>query len=474
MQKDPRTPLLDRAQQDCTWDIIVVGGGATGLATAWDAASRGYKVALIEQADFATATSSRSTKLIHGGVRYLQKGEIGLVREALIERSLLLKNAPEFCQPLRFILPTHTPFARFYYRFGMWLYDTLAGQSNIQPAELLNSSQLNKQLPLYTKPNPTGGVAYTDLQFDDAALTIAFAQCINSSGNLALNYCSADKLLKKSGEITGIVAKDMETGRTWQMQAKVVINATGIFSNVFRQQNDSDIHWSIRTSRGSHIVVPNNVLGANNALIIPKTSDGRVLFAVPWKQHTLIGTTDIPTSQPELNPEVSDQEIQFLIEEAQRTFALNPQSISSAWAGLRPLVSRANKGSTAALSRKHILDISNNGLISILGGKWTTCRKMAEDTIDTAIQLHKLPPKVCRTHNLKLTEHGATPPLSNVSEAPPANLSDDNLYICLHTMFARNSEDVLARRTRISMLDDKVAKSIRGNLPERISQMIHA
>jgi glycerol-3-phosphate dehydrogenase len=471
MQQDPRLKLIDKAQNDGPWDIIVVGGGATGLATALDAASRGYKVALLEQADFAAATSSRSTKLLHGGVRYLQNGEIGLVREALHERSLLLKNAPEFSQPMRFIMPTHAPLSRYYYRFGMWLYDTLAGDSNIKPAELLSSRELLVQLPNYKKSKPTGGIAYTDAQFDDAALAIAFAQCINASGNLAINYVTVEKLNIEHGKITGVIAKDCETGESWGMLAKVVINATGIFSDVFRQANDSDIRWSIRTSRGSHIVVPGQSLGSNNALIIPKTSDGRVLFAVPWKGHTLIGTTDEPTTSPELHPVPTEKEILFLITEAKSTFNLDPQSITSNWAGLRPLVSRAHKSSTASLSRKHIIDISDNGLISILGGKWTTCRKMAEDTIDAAILRHGLPSLACKTKELKLTEHGASPPLSPVDTAPSAELSQATIESCFYEMYARNADDILARRTRTSMLDSQLAQD-QGATAERAIQKL--
>ncbi len=471
MLTDPRIKLIDKAQNDGPWDIIVIGGGATGLATAWDAASRGYKVALLEQADFATATSSRSTKLLHGGVRYLQNGEIGLVREALHERTLLLKNAAEFSQPMRFILPSHAPLSRYYYRFGMWLYDSLAGKSNIRPAELLSKRELLTQLPRYKKAKPTGGIAYTDAQFDDAALAIAFAQCINSSGNVAINYVSAEKLNSEHGKVTGVTAKDTETGESWSMEAKVVINATGIFSDVFRQENDSKNNWSIRTSRGSHIVVPGEALGSNNALIIPKTSDGRVLFAVPWKGHTLIGTTDEPTKSPELHPTPTEQEIHFLVQEAQATFDLDPQSITSSWAGLRPLVSRAGKSSTAALSRKHIIDISDNGLISILGGKWTTCRKMAEDTIDAAILKHGLPRLLCKTTNLKLTEHGALPPLSPVNEAAPTELTQATIESCFIDRFARNADDILARRTRISMLDTQLAKNQGATAEDAIQKL---
>lgn len=459
MTSDPRSPLLDKAQNDSDWDMIVIGGGATGLSTAWDAASRGYRVALIEKADFATATSSRSTKLAHGGVRYLQNGEVGLVREALQERSLLLKNAPEFCQPQRFIMPTHAPLMRYYYRFGMWIYDRLAGDSNIQPAELLNSKELAQQLPNYRMEKATGGIAYTDAQFDDAGLAIGLAQCINASGNLAINYVGADSLLTKNGKIVGLVATDQESGESWEMHSKVVINATGIFSDIFREESDSSIRWNIRTSRGSHIVVPGKPLGSDNALIIPKTSDGRVLFAIPWKEHTLIGTTDVPTEKPELHPTPSEQEVHFLIKEAQTRFSFYPTDVTSAWSGLRPLVSRASKGDTASLSRKHIIDISKNGLISILGGKWTTARKMAEDTIDAAIKNHSLEYRPCKTHQLKLTDHGATIPLTPLQTAPELALSPETITSCYQDLYARNADDILARRTRMAMLNSSVAQS---------------
>lgn len=451
--RDPRLQILDQARSDGPWDIIVIGGGASGLATAWDAVSRGYRCALIEKNDFAAATSSRSTKLIHGGVRYLQNGELSLVREALRERSLLLKNAPEFCHPLRFILPTHQPLARYYYRIGMWLYDLMAGDKNTAPAKLLSKSELLRALPAYHCPTPTGGIAYTDAQFDDTALAIAMAQCIHASSNPVLNYTSAERLITENGKVTGIIAKDEETGEQWPMHAKVVINATGIFSNELRNANDSPIHWSIRTSRGAHIVFPGHLLGSNHALIIPKTVDNRILFAIPWKGHTLIGTTDTPTENPELDPQASKEDIGFLIEEAQRAFSLDPQQISSHWAGLRPLVCRNSSKTTAKLSRKHIIEIAPNGLISLLGGKWTTCRSMAEDTIDAAIRSGSLPPFPCRSHSLRLTDHGALPPFPEIhSNTTQAQLAD--LCQTAYTAaFARTTDDILSRRSRIRMLD---------------------
>lgn len=471
MTTDPRHLLTDKAKNQRDWDIIVIGGGATGLSTAWDAAARGLKVALVEKNDFATASSSRSTKLAHGGVRYLQNGEIGLVREALQERSLLLKNAPEFCQTQRFIMPTHTPLARYYYRCGMWLYDCLAGSTNIPPAQLLNQKELLGQLPHYHKENATGGIAYTDAQFDDSALAIALAQCINASGNLAINYLGANQLLINNGKVSGILATDQESGASWEMRSKVVINATGIFSDLFRKQSESSIAWNIRTSRGSHIVVPGKPLGSDNALIIPSTSDGRVLFAIPWKNHTLIGTTDVPTARPELHPTPSEQEIHFLIKEAQTRFRFYPTDITSSWSGLRPLVSRANKGSTAALSRKHIIDISSNGLISILGGKWTTARKMAEDTIDSAIRTHSLSPKECQTQHLKLSEHGATPPATPLSDAPNQTISPEEIHRYYLDLYARNPDDILARRTRMAMLNTTTAENQVSSIEKNIRDL---
>ncbi|MFC4992964.1 glycerol-3-phosphate dehydrogenase/oxidase [Rubritalea tangerina] len=469
MLPDPRISLIAQAQNEKLWDIIVIGGGATGLATAWDAASRGYKVALLEANDFANATSSRSTKLIHGGVRYLQKGEIGLVREALEERHLLLNNAAAFARPQRFILPTHSPLAKYYYRFGMWLYDTLAGHQNIHPAQLLSQKALHEALPQYSKPSPTGGVAYSDAQFDDAALAVAFAQCINASGNLAVNYLSVDSLLTQNHKVHGVHVRDTETQQTWKMRSKLVINATGIFSDDFRQSTASSIHWKIQTSRGSHIVVPGNALGSTNALIIPKTTDGRVLFAIPWKAHTLIGTTDVATEAPELHPIPSEQEIAFLVNEAQCAFQLDPSTITSSWAGLRPLVSRAQKSSTAALSRKHIIDISSNGLISILGGKWTTCRKMAEDTIDAAIKSHSLSPKACQTKQRVLTDHGALPPLHKVDD-PPIDPTP-HIHEFFHQFYARTPDDILARRTRHAMLDSQTTKALTPSIAATLESL---
>ncbi|BDS05718.1 glycerol-3-phosphate dehydrogenase [Oceaniferula spumae] len=456
---DPRSPLLDQAQSDGPWDVLVIGGGASGLATAWDAASRGYHTALIEKHDFAEATSSRSTKLIHGGVRYLQKGEISLVREALAERSRLLKNAPEFCHPLRFVLPTDAPLARYYYRFGLWLYDLMAGDQSVQPAELLSSDDVRKTLAGYNATDNRGGVSYTDAQFDDAALAIAMAQCINASSNgLAINHTEATRFITENDQVRGVEARCTESGKSWSMLAKVVINATGIFSDEVRKANSTSIQWKMQTSRGSHIVCPGHLLESDHGLIIPKTSDGRILFAIPWLGHTLIGTTDEPTDQPELDPQPSEAELDFLFKEAGQAFHLDPNTVTSQWAGLRPLVSKAGVSNTAKLSRKHIVEIAPNGLISLLGGKWTTSRAMAEDTIDAAIKQQMLPPKPCRTADLKLTDHGALPPfLQPDKSATPEELAAIARN-AIETTYARKPDDVLKRRLRIGMLNDQLAQ----------------
>ena len=305
-----RDPLIKLARDESAgWDVLVIGGGATGLATAWDAVSRGLRVALVERSDFSKSTSSRSTKLVHGGVRYLQKGEVSLVTEALKERKLLLENAPEFAQPLRFVLPTTHFLGRYYYRFGMLLYDILAGKAGIEPAELLSESETRDRLPGICLKNLKGGVGYSDAQFDDAAISVAMAQGICAGGGAALNYVSVENLLMHGGKVIGAKVKDVESGDEWEMRAKVVINATGIFSDQLRGNNSVKPQWTVRTSRGSHLVCPRRVMPGDHALIIPKTQDGRVLFAIPWKQHVVIGTTDVPTDGPVYDPVPTEEEV---------------------------------------------------------------------------------------------------------------------------------------------------------------------
>jgi glycerol-3-phosphate dehydrogenase len=443
------------------WDVIVIGGGASGLATAWDAVSRGLRVALLERSDFSKATSSRSTKLVHGGVRYLQKGDVGLVKEALNERKLLLENAPEFAQPLRFVLPTTHFLGRYYYRFGMLLYDLLAGKAGIERAELLSEGETRERLPGICLDNLKGGVGYSDAQFDDAALSIAMAQAICAGGSLALNYVSVDGLLTAGRKVIGAKVKDTETGREWEMRAKVVINATGIFSNQLRGENAVKPQWTVRTSRGSHLVCPRRVMDGDHGMIIPKTQDGRVLFAIPWKQHVVIGTTDVPTDEPVYDPKPTADEVGFILDEAGKALGVTASDVTSQWSGLRPLVSRSSTKSTAALSRKHIIEVSPEGLVSVLGGKWTTCRKMGQDAIDSALKLGVIKAGESKTAARVLTEHGARVPRGDLLGASVDEFAEGEVRARVEEAcrfgFARTLEDVLTRRMRVLQLNASAA-----------------
>lgn len=472
-----RDSLISQAKDPAVeWDVIVIGGGASGLATAWDAVSRGLRVALVERSDFAKATSSRSTKLVHGGVRYLQKGEIGLVREALRERKRLLDNAPEFAQPLRFVLPTTHVLGRYYYRLGMLMYDLLAGRAGIERAELLSETETRKRLPGICLDRLKGGVGYSDAQFDDAALAIAMAQAVCSSGGVALNYVAVEKLLfePNKGRICGVQVADRETGETWEMRAGVVINATGIFSDALREDNRVSPKWSVRTSRGSHVVCPRRVLPGDHALIIPKTQDGRVLFAIPWKQHVVIGTTDVPTDGPVYDPKPSREEAGFILEEAGRALGISAADVTSQWSGLRPLVSRAKVKSTAALSRKHIIEVSPEGLVSVLGGKWTTCRKMGEDAIDAAVEVGSPKAGDSTTADRRLTKHGARVPLGNLLGESADEFAEDELRArvieACRFGFARTLEDVLMRRMRVLQLNALAAMRLAPPVAEAMAE----
>ena len=469
---DPRRALIrDAMDTGRRWDVIVIGGGASGLAAAWDAVSRGLRVALLEQSDLAKATSSRSTKLLHGGVRYLQKGELDLVTEALRERRLMLQNAPEYARPLRFVLPATRPFGRHYYRFGLWLYDMLAGKSGIEKAHLLNKVETLERLPRLALENLKGGVAYSDAQFDDAGLAIGMAQAIHASGGLVLNYTPVDKLLIENGKVCGLTARDVETGETWEMRAPVVINATGIFSDALREKNAIAPQWRVRASRGSHLVCRREILGGDHALIIPKTQDGRVLFAIPWKDRVVVGTTDVPTDSPCLDPVPNADERRFILEEAGRALGVTAADVTSQWAGLRPLVSRARVKKTASLSRKHIIEASPEGLISVLGGKWTTARHMGEDTIDTAFRTHGKTVAPCATKDRRLSAFGARPPAALLDESTDISPNELQTQVAeaIQHGFARTIDDVLSRRLRVLPLDAAKARALAPQVAEIMS-----
>ncbi|MFC2103489.1 glycerol-3-phosphate dehydrogenase/oxidase [Bacteroidota bacterium] len=470
--------LTDKSEQ---WDIIIIGGGATGVGTAIDASARGYKTLLLEQNDFGKGTSSRSTKLIHGGVRYLQQGNISLVLEALKERGLLHQNAPHLVHNIPFIVPRYDWWEGTFYGVGLKLYDMLAGKYGFGSSKLLSVDETIERIPTVETDGLRGGVVYYDGQFDDSRLLINMVQTADELGTDIINYVSVSSLLKKNGIVTGVLASDTETGTEYELKSRVVINATGIFSDSIRKMDDENTKPVIVHSRGTHIVLDKSFLPGDNAIMVPHTKDGRVLFAIPWQNKVIVGTTDIEVDSPSLEPVANTDEFEFLLSTASQYLEKDPtrKDVLSTFSGIRPLVISGNEEDTAAISREHTVLISTSGLISIAGGKWTTYRKMAEDTIDQAIAVAGLEFKPSVTENLRI--HGYTnAKIENEYLSMYGSDADDIEYFCkeknlgekLHPAYeyiasevvwsirntmARTVEDFLARRIRILFLDANAA-----------------
>jgi len=442
-----REAALARLKEDA-WDVLIIGGGATGLGAAVDAVSRGYRTVLLEQSDFAKATSSRSTKLIHGGVRYLQQGNVSLVRESLHERGLLLRNAPDFVQPLEFIIPVRSWGQKLYYGTGLKVYDLLAGKLGMAHSRMLSQEETRRRLPTLQRSGFVGGVSYYDAQFDDARLAVSLAQTVNQKNGVALNYVRVHALRKQAGRIIGVEAEDGETGERYQVSAKAVINAAGIFSDEVRRMDDATAAVALTLSQGAHLVVDRKFFPANSAIIVPHTDDGRVLFLIPWHGATLIGTTDVPVPLATLEPRPFHQEIQFLMEHANRYLStpIEHSDLRSCFAGLRPLVKTGHASSTARISRDHVIRTSESGLVSITGGKWTTFRKMGEEAVAAAIQSGDLPSSPSRTASYQFTSSDSE---TNFKLDQLPTIKDDFIRECARTMLARSVEDVLARRSRL-------------------------
>ena len=388
------------------YDLLVIGGGATGAAIALDAASRGYSAALIERHDFGEGTSSRSTKLVHGGVRYLEQGNVPLVMEALHERGILKQNAPHLVSELGFIVPNYEWWEAPFYGIGLRLYDLLAGRYGFGASRNLSRDETLYEIPTLKIDGLRGGVVYFDGQFDDARLLIGIVLTAIEQGASAVNHCEAIALLKGSdGFVEGVRVLDRLSGQEFELQAKAVINATGAFSDRVRQLADPNAAPMIAPSQGVHLVFDKTFLPGDSAILVPHTADGRVMFAIPWHGHTLVGTTDTAVDEAPVEPVPFTEEIDFILETAAQYLDHAPSrhDILSAWAGIRPLV-KAGEGSTAALSRDHSIHIDRNGLLTIAGGKWTTCRKMAEDCVNQAALLAGLTERECVTRSLRI--HG--------------------------------------------------------------------
>ena len=445
------------------WDIVIIGGGATGLGTAVDAASRGHAVALIEQHDFAKGTSSRSTKLVHGGVRYLEQGDVALVLEALRERGRLLRNASHLTHAMPFVIPCYRWWEAPFYGFGLLLYDLLAGRLGLGRTRLLSAREVRAQLPTIRTDGLQGGVLYYDGQFDDARLAVALAQTAVAQSATVLNYLRCTGFLKKGDRIVGVKATDAETGEVHELRARVVLNATGVFVDALRHQDQPAAVPLVQPSQGVHLVLPREFLPGGTALLIPKTTDGRVLFAVPWHEHIIVGTTDTPVDQASLEPRALEEEIELILTNAARYLARPPTraDVLSVFAGLRPLAHRSAVEHTAALSRRHVIEVAESGLITITGGKWTTYRQMAEEVVDRAEQCAGLPRRECVTKTLSLDDDVDT--AVAVLEAGDASLVQAlhprlpyrraDVVWAVREAMARTLEDVLARRTRALFLD---------------------
>jgi glycerol-3-phosphate dehydrogenase len=476
MQRDSALARLRAGSE--TFDLLIVGGGASGLGAAVDAAARGHRVALIERDDFAKGTSSRSTKLVHGGVRYLAQGDISLVKSALRERGLLLRNAPHLAHPLAFVIPNYTWWAGPYYAFGMTIYDLLAGKLSLGASKKLSREETIRRLPTVEQKGLASGVVYYDGQFDDARLAINLAQTAVEKGAVLANYCECAGLIKENGTVTGVLARDRETGAEFNIRAKAVINATGVFVDELRRFDEPNVEPMVAVSQGVHVVLPKAFLPSNDALMIPKTADGRVLFAIPWHDKLVVGTTDTPGVPASKEPRALDSEINFIMEHAQKYLSRDPQEsdVLSVFAGLRPLVKRGGAGNTAALSRDHTIAISASKLITLTGGKWTTYRKMAEDVIDQAERVAGLAHQPSPTAEMAIHGSAEINELPRTlqfygSDAPKISTlmsSDVGLSAPLHPALAirqgevvwharhemaRTVEDVLARRTRSLVLD---------------------
>lgn len=478
-----RAEMLSQAtERGRVWDLIVVGGGATGLGVAVEASSRGYATLLLEQADFSQGTSSRSTKLIHGGVRYLQQGNITLVLEALRERGLLFHNAPHLVRHQSFIVPNYSWWEGPFYGIGMKFYDMLAGKLGIKPSKHLSRDQTLERIPTLEPEDLKGGVMYYDGQFDDARLALTLALTAEDHGACLVNGMRVAGLLKHKGGVSGVRAVDEESGREGEIMGRCVVNATGMFVDDLCRMDDAAREPMIAPSQGVHIVLDNSFLPGHSAIMVPQTDDGRVLFAVPWHDRVIVGTTDTPIEKPLMEPVPMEEEVNFLLTHAARYLTKNPErsDVLSVFAGVRPLIGSSGAKKTAVLSRDHHLEISHSGLITIAGGKWTTYRRMGQDVVDHAMQVAGLSERPSRTEYLNLhgwsadeagnvpyTLYGSDARLIKRIEKEGPGLAEllhgrlpyrrAEVVWATRNEMARTVEDVLARRTRALILDARAA-----------------
>ncbi|AFZ67994.1 glycerol-3-phosphate dehydrogenase/oxidase [Deinococcus peraridilitoris] len=478
---NPRSTFLEQLRTTPIWDIVIIGGGASGLGAAVEAASRGYKTLLLEAHDFAKGTSSRSTKLVHGGVRYLAQGNIGLVREALRERGLMRKNAPHLVHDMSFVVPAYDWWAGPFYGVGLKMYDLLAGKLNLGGSKYLGKEETLRHTPTLQGEGLRGGILYHDGQFDDARLAVTLMRTVLDHGGVTLNYLPVTGLLKEEGKVCGATARDSESGQEFTVRARAVVNATGVFVDQIRRMDEPGARDMLSPSQGVHVVVDKRFLPGDSAIMIPRTEDGRVLFAVPWHDHVVIGTTDTAVPHASLEPRALPEEIEFILRTAGQYMNPAPTraDVKSVYVGLRPLVKAETSdgvGSTAQLSRDHVLRVAPSGLITLTGGKWTTYRHMGEDAIDRAAEVGALPTRLSLTQGLRLhgwTETPEAAPLdvygtdaahlrqlagAETALHPELPYLEAEVRWAARCELARTVEDVLSRRTRALLLNARASE----------------
>lgn len=495
-----REQLLSKIQsKKSDWDIVIIGGGATGLGAALEAATRGYKTLLLEQCDFTKGTSSRSTKLVHGGVRYLAQGDIFLVLEALRERGILFQNAPHLVKNISFIIPSYKWWYKQFYTIGLTIYDLLAKGFRFGKSVPFSREETIEKIPTVNKKNLRGSIKYHDGQFDDARLGINLVQTIIENEGVALNYVKVEDFIKVNGKICGVIANDQETGIKYTINTKVVLNATGVFVDKLIQKDNPKARHIVKPSQGVHLVIDKKFLQSNYALMIPKTRDGRVLFAVPWHNKVIVGTTDIPKDKAVIEPKATDDEVDFILETASRYLEGKPTrvDVKSVFAGLRPLAApkKGTDGKTKEISRKHKIVVSSSNLVSIIGGKWTTYREMGEDAVNKLAAIAHLAKSKSITEKLHI--HGykqdvdydnylyfygsdaveveklisLNPELKEwVSKSLKINKAQ--VFWAVKNEYARTIDDVLARRTRALFLDAKESIRMAPIVADIIAQQL--
>jgi|TARA_B110000285_G_C15129185_1_gene622332 glycerol-3-phosphate dehydrogenase len=489
MHRNNNLKLLDEITE---WDVLVIGGGASGLGVAVDAANRGYKTLLLEKNDFAKGTSSRSTKLVHGGVRYLQNGDISLVIEALKERGIMRKNAPHLVRDLSFIIPSYDWWNSPFYGLGLKIYDMMAGKLGLGPSTILDREETISLIPNVNTDGLKGGVIYQDGQFDDARMAISLALTADREGACLLNYANVTAVNKENDLLTGVIFEDQISGLKKEINAKVIVNATGVFSDEIISLDQPSAKPMIRPSQGVHLVIDKTFLDGPHAIMVPHTTDGRVLFAVPWNNYVVLGTTDTPIDISLEEPIALQSEIDFILENAGAYMKKKPKrkDVKSVFAGLRPLAaSKEGSESTKEVSRSHKIIVSKSGLVSVLGGKWTTYRKIAEDVVNTTQAVGGLPDRKCNTENLPIFgydhESKWSEPLhfygtealkikaintrkAVVSLSKKFFISENQIIWAIQQEMALSLEDVLARRTRCLFLDAYET----GNIAPKVAEIM--